>query len=105
MKKQRKAEEMDLIISAYERSGQGVREFCASAGIAEHLLRYWMKRRATGELEVQSGQGQGFSELKISTGSAGCSIVLPHGLRLGIEGMAARELACLLLELDRQQDA
>jgi len=27
MKKQRKAEEMDLIISAYERSGQGVREY------------------------------------------------------------------------------
>ena len=105
MKKQRSAEEMEQVIREYIQSGKSVREFCSRVGIAEHLLRYWMKRMERGAPDVLAQAGQGFSELKISKRAAGFSLVLPHGLRLGIEGMATRELASLMLELDRQRNA
>ena len=79
--------------------------YCSRVGIAEHLLRYWMKRREKGDVGFSAVETKGFSELKISKGAAGFSLVLPHGLRLGIEGRATQELASLVLELDRQQDA
>lgn len=105
MKKQRTSEEMEQVIREYTLSGESVRVFCSRVGIAEHLLRYWMKRLEKGNGDIVSETSRGFSELKISNGVQGFSLILPHGLRLGIEGMAAQELAGLLLELDRQQDA
>ena len=105
MKKQRSAEEMEQVIREYIQSGESVREFCSRVGIAEHLLRYWMKRIEKGDVGFSAVEPKGFSELKISKGAVGFSLVLPHGLRLGIEGLATRELASLVLELDRQQDA
>ena len=105
MKKQRTVEEMEQVIRDYTLSGENVRVFCMRVGIAEHLLRYWMKRLEKGNGDVVPETSRGFSELKISNGAHGFSLVLPHGLRLGIEGMATQELAGLLLELDRQQDA
>lgn len=105
MKKQRTSEEMEQVIREYTLSGESVRVFCSRVGIAEHLLRYWMKRLEKRSVDFVPVASRGFSELKISNGVQGFSLILPHGLRLGIEGMAAQELAGLLLELDRQQDA
>ncbi|MFM8449526.1 MAG: IS66 family insertion sequence element accessory protein TnpA, partial [Haliscomenobacter sp.] len=42
--KQRTSEEMEQVMREYTQSGESVREFCLRVGIAEHLLRYWMKR-------------------------------------------------------------
>lgn len=101
MKKHRKAEEMNGLLTAYDVSGQSVREFCVSQGIAEHLLRYWLKRRSLSVEQAEPTAGGGFTELQVSRG--GCvGLVLPGGLRLGLDGLAPRELASLLLELDRQ---
>jgi hypothetical protein len=105
MKKQRTAEEMQQVLLDFDVSGQSVREYCAKAGIAEHLLRYWLKRRAKRSDVLEALPAQGFSELKISATSSGFSLVLPRGLRLGIASMPSKELASLLLELDRQSHA
>jgi transposase-like protein len=105
MKKQRTEEEMGRVLSAFDGSGQSVREFCAASGMAEHLLRYWLKRREKGSGGLPTEASPGFSELKISPKAGGFGLVLPQGLRLGIDGMAPQELARLLLELDRQRDA
>ena len=82
MKKQRSAEEMAQVIREYIQSGESVREFCSRTGIAEHLLRYWMKRMERGVRDIPAQAVEGFSELKISKGATGFSLVLPHGLRL-----------------------
>ena len=89
------------LVSAYNHSGQSVREFCREQGIAEHLLRYWLKRRSHTGGEMLQTQEAGFSELKVVR-PMGMSLELPGGLRVGLDGMAPQELAALLLELDRQ---
>ena len=105
MKKQRTSEEMEQVMREYTQSGESVREFCLRIGLAEDLLRYWMQRLEKRDVGFSADETKGFSELKISKGAAGFSLVLPHGLRLGIEGLGTRDLACLLLELDRQRNA
>ena len=76
MKKHRKAEEMNGLLTAYDVSGQSVREFCVSQGIAEHLLRYWLKRRSLSVEQAEPAAGGGFTELQVSRG--GCvGLVLP----------------------------
>ena len=64
-----------------------------------------LKRREKGAGGLPTEASPGFSELKISPKAGGIGLVLPQGLRLGIDGMAPQELARLLLELDRQRDA
>lgn len=96
---------MNKVLAVYAQSGQRVREFCETHGISEHVLRYWLKQREKGSIISHSEQPQGFSELKINKRSAGVALLLPGGMRLGVEGMEVRELAALLLELDRQRDA
>ena len=105
MKKQRTAEEMVGVLLDFDKSGQSVREYCEKAGIAEHLIRYWLKRREKRSEVLEALPVEGFSELKISATGTGFSLVLPRGLRLGIESMPSKELASLLLELDRQSHA
>jgi hypothetical protein len=39
-KKQRTEEEMGRVLSAFDGSGQSVREFCAASGMAERMLRH-----------------------------------------------------------------
>ena len=63
MKKHRKAEEMNGLLAAYDVSGQSVREFCVSQGIAEHLLRYWLKRRSLAAEQAEPAVGGGCTEL------------------------------------------
>ena len=77
IKKQRRAEEMEQVIREYVQSGESVRVFCSRGGIAEHLLRYWMKRIERVAPDIQAQAIQGFSELKIKRGAAGFSLVLP----------------------------
>ncbi len=96
---------MEQVLRAYALSGQSIREFCAREGIAAHVLRYWVKRGEKRAKDLAPVSSRGFSELRIGKSVRGFPLVLPHGLRLGIEGMAPRELASLVLELDRQQDA
>lgn len=104
MKKERNSEERGVILSQYDASGQSVREFCKERGLAEHLLRYWLKRRSGDSGADKTGSCGGFSELRVAQGSS-ASLVLPQGLRIGLEGLGPRELAALLLELDRQGHA
>jgi hypothetical protein len=40
MKKQRTEEEMGQVLSAFDGSGQSMREFCAASGMAEHLYPF-----------------------------------------------------------------
>jgi hypothetical protein len=40
MKKQRTEEEMGRVLSAFDGSGQSMREFCAASGMAERMLRH-----------------------------------------------------------------
>jgi transposase-like protein len=105
MRKKRTSEEMERVLLDFDQSGQRVRDYCVSAGLAEHLLRYWLRRREKGRKALEATPAHGFSELKIRTSGGGITLVLPHGLRLELESVATKELAGLLLELDRQRHA
>ena len=41
---QRTRDEWNEIVRGYQASGLTVRHFCQSAGVAQHSLRYWIKR-------------------------------------------------------------
>jgi hypothetical protein len=51
-----------------------------------------LKRRKKGAEGLPTEASPGFSELKISPKAGGFGLVLPHGLRLGIDGMAPQAL-------------
>ena len=63
MKKHRKAGEMNGLLAAYDVSGQRVREFCVSQGIAERLLWYGLKRRSLAAEQAEPAAGGGCTEL------------------------------------------
>jgi hypothetical protein len=98
--------EADRLVSEFEQSGLGRREFCAVRGLNVHTLDAWRKRSAQSvtrerivpvEIVEDRATARG-SERAVSTAGTGeFRIVLAQGLRIEVEsGFDAAELRRLI---------
>lgn len=110
MRRRRSRAEGEGLVSEFEQSGLGRKEFCAVRGLSVHTLDAWRRRVAQSGcretiVPVEMVEGRATDLGSMRTGSMGRSeqfrIVLSHGLRIEVEpGFDAAELRRLIAALD-----
>lgn len=110
VRRRRSRAEGEGLVSEFEQSGLGRKEFCAVRGLSVHTLDAWRRRVAQSGcretiVPVEMVEGRATDLGSMRTGSMGRSeqfrIVLSHGLRIEVEpGFDAAELRRLIAALD-----
>ena len=113
MQRRRSRAEADGLVSKFEQSGMGRKEFCAAHGLSVHTLDAWRKRMAQSEthekivpVEIVEDRAASLGSMRVGSVERNehFRIVLAHGLRIEIEpGFDAAELRRLIMTLDGVQ--
>lgn len=108
--RRRSRAEGERLVSEFEQSGLGRKEFCAARGLSVHTLDAWRRRvvqSGCGEkivpVEIVEGRQTGWGSMRAGRveQSGQFRIVLAPGLRIEIEpGFDAAELRRLIAALD-----
>src|ERR1017187_3170872 len=105
--RRRSRAEVERLVSEYQQSGQGRKEFCAAHGLSVHTLDAWRRRIAGSREEavpvemVEDGRASMGSMQAGSLARNGqFRVVLAQGLRIEVDpGFDAAELRRLIIAL------
>src|SRR5271157_1233963 len=110
VRRRRSQAEGEGLVSEYEQSGLGRKEFCAVRGLSVHTLDAWRRRIAQSgsnenivpvEIIEDRAARMGSMPARSVAGNGQFRIVLSHGLRIEVEaGFDAAELRRLIAVLD-----
>jgi len=100
MTRQTKLQDMERLVEEFHQSGLSAKDFCAERGMKTHLLSYW-RRRFQGRGQAQPPQ-DGFTMLSLQREIGTYKLSFDSGLNMTVSGMSPRDMASLLLELNRQ---
>jgi hypothetical protein len=108
--RRRSRTEADRLVSEFEQSGLGRREFCTARGLSVHTLDAWRKRTAQSgsrekivPVEIVEDHRASVGAMPIGSGARNGQfrVVLAQGLRIEVEqGFDAAELRRLIAVLD-----
>jgi hypothetical protein len=108
--RRRSRAEADRLVSEFEQSGLGRREFCAARGLSVHTLDAWRKRIAQSgareeivPVEIVEKRSASKSSMLagVPRGNGQFRVVLAQGLRIEVDpGFDATELRRLITALD-----
>jgi hypothetical protein len=90
-------EAIDQFLDRQATSGRTVSAFCADNGLKVPTFYSWKKKYGTPDPEEPSG----FCELTPVREVSKRKLCLPSGLQLEITGLSTREIAELVVEIDR----
>jgi|ERR1035438_1377328 transposase-like protein len=109
--RRRSRAEVERLVSEYQQSGQGRKEFCAAHGLSVHTLDAWRRRIAGSRQEIvpveiveDRAARKGSMRAESMEPGAQFRVVLADGLRIEVEpGFDAAELRRLLAALDGER--
>jgi hypothetical protein len=113
VQRRRSRAEADGLVSEFEQSGMGRKEFCAAHGLSVHTLDAWRKRIAQSGSQKKIVPVEIVENRRASVGSIRAAsaerngklrVMLADGLRIEVErGFDAAELRRLIAALDRAE--